>query len=168
MPICEAVMILENTDPISAHCANEGCALSRRRARNAAGLDTRPQEVASLFKISHHGSANGHHDGIWTTMLINGPMAVLTPWTLGGSDLPQPGDVQRIGNLTPNAYSTSRLTAPGLQWLPQAARRTIREAQIKIRQIEPPTGFIRLRTDASSPLPSVWALTASQDAVRLS
>src|SRR5262249_25629463 len=72
---------------------------------------TRPPGVASLFKIAHHGSTNGHHDGVWSDMLVNAPFAVLTPWTLGGSDLPQPNDVGRIRNLTPNAFSTSRLKA---------------------------------------------------------
>lgn len=128
---------------------------------------TRPPGTASLFKISHHGSANGHHDGVWSSMLVRAPMAVLTPWTLGGSDLPQPGDVQRIQNLTPNAYSTSRITAPGLQSLPQAVRRTFREAGITIRQAEPPTGFVRLRTPASSGTPTVWTVAASDDSVRL-
>ena len=129
---------------------------------------TPPSGQASLFKIAHHGSANGHHDGIWSNMLIKSPMAVLTPWTLGGHDLPLPDDVQRIRNLTPNAYSTSRLKAPALQALPQAVTKTLREGNIKIRQSEPPTGYIRLRTRASSQGPSVWNLTASDDAIRLS
>jgi hypothetical protein len=129
---------------------------------------TRPQGVASLFKISHHGSANGHHSGVWSSMLVKSPMAVLTPWTLGASELPQPRDIQRIKNLTPNAYCTSKLKAPGLTALPQAAKRIFREAGIKIRQTEPPTGFLRLRTPASSTGGTVWTLTASTDAVRLS
>jgi hypothetical protein len=127
----------------------------------------RPPGVASLFKISHHGSENGHHDGIWSELLVQDVIAVLTPWTLGGSDLPQPGDVQRIQSLTPNAYSTSRINAPGLQSLPQAVRRTFREAGITIRQAEPPTGFVRLRTPASSGAPIVWTVAASDDSIRL-
>jgi hypothetical protein len=128
---------------------------------------TRPPGVASLFKIAHHGSTNGHHDGVWSDMLVTTPFAVLTPWTLGGSHLPQPNDVQRVRNLTPNAYSTSRLTAPGLQLLPQAVRRTFREAGILIRQVEPPTGFVRLRTSALSQGQTVWTVTSSGNALHL-
>jgi len=127
----------------------------------------RPPGVASLFKIAHHGSSNGHHAGVWSSMLGSAPMAVLTPWTLGGSELPQSADVQRIRNLTPNAHSTSRLNAPGLQFLPPAVRRTLREANISIRQAEPPTGFVRLRLPAASSGPANWSLTASDNAVRL-
>ena len=129
--------------------------------------DTRPAGIASLFKVSHHGSANGHHDGVWSDMLVKSPIAVLTPWTLGGSELPQLADVQRIKNLTPNAYCTSRLTAPGLSELPQVARRIFREAGIRIRQAEPSTGFVRLRRPVSSKGPTNWTLTASTNAVRL-
>jgi hypothetical protein len=127
---------------------------------------TRPDGLASLFKISHHGSVNGHHDGIWSNMLERAPFAVLTPWTLGASYLPQPDDVSRIRNLTPNAYSTSRLTAPGLHGLPQVASRVLREAGITIRQAEPPTGFIRLRRPSAGMGP--WDIAASDEAVRLS
>ena len=71
---------------------------------------------------------------------MSDPMAILTPWTLGGSSLPRASDVQRINRFTSNAYSTSRLTAPGIQALPQAVRRTLREARVSIRRIEPLPG----------------------------
>ena len=126
----------------------------------------RPPGTASLLKISHHGSVTGHHDEVWRRMLVSDPMAILTPWTLGGSSLPRASDVQRINRFTSNAYSTSRLTAPGIQALPQAVRRTLREARVSIRRIEPPTGYVRLRTSAVAP--AAWTLAASSDAVRLS
>lgn len=126
---------------------------------------TRPPGTASLIKISHHGSVTGHHEDVWKQMLVSDPMAILTPWTLGASNLPRVADVQRIKQFTSNAYSTSRLTAPGMQALPQAVRRTLREARISIREIEPSTGYVRLRTSAGTP--AAWTLTMSDDAVRL-
>jgi hypothetical protein len=127
---------------------------------------TRPVGLASFFKVSHHGFTTGHHNGIWSNMLERAPFAVLTPWTLGGSDLPQAHDVIRIRNLTPNAYCTSRLTAPALHGLPQVALRIFREAGINIRQAESPTGYIRLRSPSVRPV--TWTIAASDEAVHLS
>jgi hypothetical protein len=101
-----------------------------------------------LFKIAHHGSITGHHDRVWSEMLAKSPIAVLTPWTLGASQLPRRTDVDRINGLTAHAYSTSRLKAAGAQ-LPSAVRKTVEEAKIQIRHAEPPTGYVQLKTQLS-------------------
>jgi Metallo-beta-lactamase superfamily len=130
---------------------------------------TRPPGVASFFKISHHGSVTGHHNGIWAGMLENNPTAALTPWTLGASVLPKANDVARTAGLTSNGYSSSRLTAPGLQALPPAVGKILREANIKIRSAQPPMGFVRFRTPRCPPAipPSTWTLVAAENAVQL-
>lgn len=38
---------------------------------------------ASLFKIPHHGSSSSYHERIWNELLIENPVAKLTPWNLG-------------------------------------------------------------------------------------
>jgi hypothetical protein len=50
----------------------------------------------SIFKVPHHGSISGHHDGVWDQMLIFGPLALTTPWSLAGRRLPTGDDVPRI------------------------------------------------------------------------
>jgi hypothetical protein len=129
--------------------------------------NTRPP--ASFFKISHHGSVTGHHNGIWSDMLTQNPTAALTPWTLGASQLPLASDVARIRGLTSNGYSSSRLTAPGLQALPSAVVKIFHEANVKIRTAQPPTGFVRFRTPQCPPAapPSNWTLVAAENAVQL-
>ena len=99
---------------------------------------TRPAGVACLFKIAHHGSGTGHHDQVWSQMLVKNPIAVLTPWTLGGNQLPNSNDVARILN----------------------------EAGITIRRLQASTGFVRLRSPIGSTQP-VWSIAASPDAVHL-
>ena len=127
---------------------------------------TRPQGNASVFKIAHHGSASGHHDGIWSQLLIRDVFCLLTPWTLAGSELPRPDDVKRIRRCTSNGYSTSRLKAPELQSLSPVVRRIFRQANIVIRQAQPATGYVRLRARLR-PAPTPWVITASADAVQL-
>ena len=83
--------------------------------------------------------------------------------------LPKADDVARIAGLTSNGYSSSRLTAPGLQVLPPAVGKILREANIKIRSAQPPLGFVRFRTPRCPPAiaPSTWTLVAAENAVQL-
>lgn len=67
----------------------------------------RPQGQASIFKVPHHGSQNGHNASVWQQMLCANPHAILTPWNRA-SKLPTQNDLQRINSLTSNVH----LTAP--------------------------------------------------------
>src|SRR5262249_7615621 len=49
----------------------------------------RPNGKASVFKIPHHGSANGHCADVWTQMLLPKPIAILTPYDNGRTKLPK-------------------------------------------------------------------------------
>jgi Metallo-beta-lactamase superfamily len=105
---------------------------------------TKPTGKASVFKVAHHGSVTGHHNGIWTDLLDVLPVAVLAPWSRG-SKLPTKGDCERILGLTTAAYSSSRPVASRIRPRSPAVTRTLREARITIRDSEPPTGYVRLR-----------------------
>jgi hypothetical protein len=118
---------------------------------------------ATLFKIAHHGSITGHHPGIWTNLLTNQPHAVLTPWNRG-SKLPTKDDCVRITALTNLAFSTSRPASRRQKRKDPAVDRTLAEARISIRDIEPSTGFVHFRTKASS---ADWTVTLSAEAVTL-
>jgi hypothetical protein len=104
---------------------------------------TRPKGQAAFFKIAHHGSSTGHHPGIWQTLLIKGPPAVLTPWNRGRK-LPSPADCARIIGLTPSAFSSANRGPRRKDWPPPVLR-TLREAGIVVKHAEPPTGYVRLR-----------------------
>jgi hypothetical protein len=118
---------------------------------------------ANLFKIAHHGSITGHHPGIWTGLLTQRPHAVLTPWNRG-SKLPTESDCTRITSLTDLAFATSRPTSRREKRKGPAVDRTLGEANISIRDVEPPTGFVYLRAKANS---LDWTVTLSAEAITL-
>jgi Metallo-beta-lactamase superfamily len=118
---------------------------------------------ANLFKIAHHGSVTGHHPGIWTSLLAQRPHAVLTPWNRG-SKLPTAIDCTRINSLTNLAFATSRPPSRRQKRKGSAVDRTLAEANISIRDIEPPTGFVHFRAKPNS---VEWAVTLSAEAISL-
>ncbi len=110
----------------------------------------RPQEQASLFKVSHHGSKNGDHPAIWSDLLIPNPTAVLTPFNRGNISLPKSADVERILSMAGTAYITSesrtrKTRESGL------VGKALREATRYVRDVQPKMGHIRVRGDARDP-----------------
>jgi hypothetical protein len=49
-----------------------------------------------VFKVPHHGSKTGHHEGVVSTLLENKPISATTPYTT--SSLPLPDDIDRVRN----------------------------------------------------------------------
>ncbi len=110
-----------------------------------AALPALPNERAEIFKIPHHGSATGHHEGIWRERVVDHAIAVLTPWSRSGG-LPTEQDVARIGSFTENGYSTStgvRKQMPKRQY--KAVEKQLREMRTRIVQSQPAIGHVRLR-----------------------
>ena len=66
----------------------------------------KPPQLASLFKVAHHGSDTAEHPGIWTNLLLKGPLSVLTPFTR--SRLPRDTDVARVKARSSKAFLSSR------------------------------------------------------------
>lgn len=60
-----------------------------------------------IFKVAHHGSEGSHLDEVWTDILTNEPISVVTPWKLGGNYLPKSEDVERIKSRSGVSYITS-------------------------------------------------------------
>ena len=125
----------------------------------------RPQGKASIFKIPHHGSANAHNAAVWKNMLIGQPYAILTPWNRG-SKLPTHQDVERIHNLTRNAYSSAKLRLPRVRKRAASIERTLRESGVELRRAEPTTGAIRLRNGGNSG-PANWEVTLFKEACHI-
>ncbi len=125
------------------------------------------QGQASLFKVSHHGSENGHHDRVWTDLLVPEPCAILTPYTRGKKPLPSNEDIERITDLTSNAYAT----APTKQRQPRLKDNVVRDmvsqATKNIQQTHRNRGQVRLRkgiTESSNR----WHVALFGDACSLS
>lgn len=127
----------------------------------------RPQGRASIFKIPHHGSSTGHHDNVWSDMMINSPIALLSPFYLAGKVLPTDKDVGRINSLTPKSYITTK-HQPSKSHTRRhpAVERTIRERVGKIRMVQPAMGWISLRNGGKSN-PNLWTVDLSDSSCHL-
>ena len=116
----------------------------------------RPTVLSSAFKIAHHGSANAEHKDVWGTMLVDKPIAVVTPYAKLAEPLPTKPDLQRIIDRASKAYCTT--------WPPsqrptrrQGVDGVVRGATKSRRSLSRKGGYIRLRMDLSdsSAVPSV-------------
>src|SRR5690606_18601589 len=58
--------------------------------------DARPSGIAGLYKVAHHGSANGDTDLIWSDLLAQDVTTAMTPFHNGSVKLPGPDDRERI------------------------------------------------------------------------
>jgi hypothetical protein len=106
---------------------------------------------AEVFKIPHHGSANGDHPGVWTTMLTPDPVALLTPYSRLIHPLPTASDIARIRSRTPNASITKCHSAPNPLSRSGARNKMIRRTSINYRPVPMSTGQIRLRAPIFGP-----------------
>ena len=98
---------------------------------------------AGLYKVAHHGSKSGDHPTIWSTLLSSKPIAVLTPFNLGGCRLPTVEDRQRLKYVANSVHTTSgatykpELTHDQVKRLSQMCR--------KLSRASPGFGAVRLR-----------------------
>lgn len=128
----------------------------------------RPRDVASLFKIPHHGSVTGHHPQVWADLLNSEPIAMLTPWNRG-SKLPTQMDRKRISSSAKRSFTTSRLSGGDHKAFNSAVVKSIRESNITISSAEPHTGRITARAPIlGNGAPTVWSIELSPTASFLS
>lgn len=66
----------------------------------------KPQTVASVFKVPHHGSQNGHSNEVVKDMLRVKPISILT--TFDKSSLPREEDIQRIRDFSECLFFTTQ------------------------------------------------------------
>jgi len=125
--------------------------------------DARPLGVASVFKVPHHGSENGFHQGIWDDLIVTGPVAIVTPHNRLASPLPTPEEVTRITNLAPRSYATAthRRRTPSYE---RTVQKTLREMGKRLEIIHPSFGQVRLRRQLNAP---DWSVELGMDAVPL-
>lgn len=105
----------------------------------------RPNLKSGLFKVPHHGSKNGHHDGVWADLLLKGPLSIIAPWIRGKGQLPTPADIVRIKKLSSAAY----LSAPAGQTetfeRDLAVQRTIKGRTRYFMNVQDEPGMVRCR-----------------------
>lgn len=83
------------------HCKDE------RRGWNAVFKSVCIQDAkATIYKVAHHGSIGAQNEKIWTDLLIERPIAILTPYNKGRG-VPNEEEVSLIIAKTDNSYITS-------------------------------------------------------------
>jgi beta-lactamase superfamily II metal-dependent hydrolase len=111
----------------------------------------RPQTRAEVFKVPHHGSGDSDQPRVWNEMLMEEPIAVLAPWSLGKHYLPTNTDQRRICNRTDQAFLTARAGTPGRRRRSRTVDKTIDETvRRRLRNLNGPLGHIQLRRSAGS------------------
>lgn len=109
----------------------------------------RPSDKSTLFKVPHHGSVNGHHPGVWDTMLTQNPVAILTPYNKS-SKLPTSEDAKRLKSYSDKCFTTQPNSAPKPISRPSHIEKTIRQAGIKLTPVNNNVGHIRAKTSQES------------------
>lgn len=128
----------------------------------------RPQGRASIYKVPHHGSSTGHHDKVWSDIMAQLPIAVLSPFYHAGKKVPTIKDMERIVTFAPESYITTRDSIPkSKKRYASSVERTIRESVGKIRTVQPQMGWVRLR-NAGKFNPHRWDVKLSPTGSRLS
>ena len=101
------------------------------------GSGMRSHQRASVFKVAHHGSENGHSAAMWNQMLTPAPCAIVTPYLRSG--LPRDEDIARLRSQNGVLYATG---------LPRRVRvRRRPEVEGAIRQVAPDLRSFRRPVD---------------------
>lgn len=66
----------------------------------------KPPQLASLYKVAHHGSSTAEHSGIWSDLLTVNPVSIITPFSR--SRLPNDVDVNRIKGHSSEAFLSAK------------------------------------------------------------
>lgn len=104
--------------------------------------------LSNLVKIPHHGSISGHDERMWSDLLQDKPISVISPFGKGSifSRPPTPEDIKRIRKKSSKLYLTANhtiRTAPSN--MPYAVKRSLREGMITLTSKKTPMGIVRCR-----------------------
>jgi hypothetical protein len=115
---------------------------------------------ASLVKVPHHGSAGAHHGAMWTEIVDDQAVAIVTPWVLGAGHLPTEEDLGRLGSVAGRVYLTA-MPSPGRVRKDSAVEKLItRVAGIRVEELRG-WGHVRARR---GPEETAWRVDLDGDA----
>lgn len=110
----------------------------------------RSTSKAHLVKIPHHGSSNGDSPEMWTHLVINRPIGIVTPYNRGSQKLPSDKDLQRLSEKCGNLFYTNVPTSSMPKRRIPAVERTIKMISLNRRVVKYEMGHVRLRTNIHS------------------
>ena len=102
---------------------------------------------AVLFKVAHHGSQNGDSPEVWTRLLDDPRVAIVTPFRR--SHLPTVEDRARICGAATSAFVTADPDATLGPRLPRTVAAAARSHTVMLQEAEGATGQIRARWSAT-------------------
>lgn len=107
---------------------------------------SKPSQLASLYKVGHHGSATAEHPGIWSQLLTPKPVSVLTPFSR--SKLPLETDVVRIKSNSSKVFLSSKKAAPEIKRVGALGKMTKAK---KMKVVDGLSGLIQCRLKTLDP-----------------
>lgn len=126
----------------------------RRGWRAAVSSSLRPRQVATVFKVAHHGSENADYHGIWEELLVANAHALIAPYGAGRKKLPSDDDLDRIRKRTDRCFLTRHPNAkPSSR--DKAVEKTMREIVTWHRSLHAKPGHLRLRLQAGDSSPRI-------------
>lgn len=124
-----------------------------------------PEEKHHAFKVPHHGSPTGHHDEVWSTMIVEQACAVTTPFVGGRVRLPSLADCQRILSRTQNAYLSAPPLPGKFRDANKAVEKTVQEATRLVQMVPGKYGHVRLRKNLDESPVAPWQVELFGSAV---
>jgi hypothetical protein len=109
------------------------------------------RQKSMAIKIPHHGSNGAHHDGIWTDLMNENPVSIVTPWRRGGRGLPTDDDRKRLAKLSGAAYLTSAQKLPVKKRYDRDTLKLIKHAGVTVNSVRHKCGSVRMRFSAAEP-----------------
>ena len=111
------------------------------------------EKPASFFKVSHHGSSNGHIDRIWNELLVKNPVAKLT--TYNSSNLPRKVMLDVFLKTTKNLYATAKAEVGKAKKRERSIEKAIKDYKPNLIEAKYSKGIIRSRILLDDPN-AVW------------
>jgi hypothetical protein len=115
---------------------------------------------ASIVKIPHHGSEGAHHDDMWAQIVDDNPVAIVTPWVLGGGHLPSEEDLARLRSVADRVYLTAMPTLGKAKKDSAVEKLISKVAGVKVEELRG-WGHVRARRTAGE---SSWRVDLDGDA----
>lgn len=102
---------------------------------------------AEVYKVSHHGSENGHDDQVWNKLLVPTPLAMLTPYLRGKYEScpPTRDGVIRITNLAPQSFITTQRKQNKISSRSPAINNGLKDLGIVMNSKPRSIGIVRFR-----------------------
>jgi len=101
---------------------------------------------ASIFKVPHHGSANGHNDQVWRHQLLPQVHAILTPFYGSSNPPPTHSDLKRMIALTEHVSFTAPPRIPKKKYDDHVVRKMLSGTVTERRTLVGQMGHIQIRT----------------------